>query len=72
MIIIQYNLPQYLFHEIRYSSDVILHFHHLMCFDAVLFTLKCTEKPSYFSGLQERKYTKVSKQRILLKINLSY
>ena len=43
MIIIHYNLPQYLFHDIRYSSDVILHFHHLMCFDAASFKLKCTE-----------------------------
>ena len=50
------------------------------CFDAVFFTLKCTEKTGYFSGLQERKYTKVSRQRnmilssilTLLKINLSY
>ena len=34
-VIIKYNLPQYLFHSIRYSSDVILHFHHLRCFDTV-------------------------------------
>ena len=80
LILIKYNLPQYLFHAIRYSSDVILHFHYLKWFDAVFFTLKCTEKTSYFSGLQERKYTKVSRQRnmilssilTLLKINLSY
>ena len=42
----------HLVHAIRYSSDVILHFHHLMCFNAVLFTLKCTEKTVNFSGLQ--------------------
>ena len=32
-VIIKYNLPQYLFHAIRYSSDVILHLHHLRYFD---------------------------------------
>ena len=79
LILIKYNLPQYLFHAIRYSSDVILHFHYLKCFDAVFFTLKCTEKTGYFSALQERKYTKVSRQRnmilssiLTLLINLSY
>ena len=45
IIIIKYNLPQCLFHAIRYPSDVILYFRHLLrCFDAVLFTLKWTEK----------------------------
>ena len=34
-VIIKYNMPQYSFHAIRYSSDVILHFHHLRCFDTV-------------------------------------
>ena len=80
LILIIYILPQYLFHAIIYLPDVILHFHYLKCFDAVFFTLKCNEKTGYFSGLQERKYTKVSRQRnmilssilTLLKINLSY
>ena len=80
LILIIYILSKYLFHAIIYLPDVILHFHYLKCFDAVFFTLKCNEKTGYFSGLQERKYTKVSRQRnmilssilTLLKINLSY
>ena len=35
VIIIKYNLPQYLFHAIRYSCYVILHFYHLRCFETI-------------------------------------
>ena len=74
----QYNLPQYLFHAIRYSSDAILEFHHLGCFDTVFIHTEMIEKTGWFSGSQERNTPKILSSEImilssiqtLLKINL--
>ena len=62
MILIKYNLPQYLFHAIRYSSDVILHFHHLGCFDTVFIHTENALRKQV--GFQDRK-KEISLVRIL-------
>ena len=59
----QYNLPQYLFHAIRDSPDVILHFHHLGCFNTVFIHTAMHWENKLVFRIARKKYAKVSKQR---------
>ena len=54
---------QYLFHAIRYSSDDILHFHHLGCFDTVFIHTWMHWENRLVFRIATKKCAKVSKQR---------
>ena len=82
LILIKYDLPQYLFHAIRYSSHVILHFH---CFSKVFrCSLFHTEmywenrllfriaRKKIYQSFQAAKYDIKQHSDATYKINLSY